>query len=351
MRRVTQKWEVIDIDTYEDARHMINILNKYNWRNLWEWYSLSCLRWNVNDYIQKYIQKIPARIITPITYEGEWLEIIKKHFWLWYERDLARLRRSLCSYRKYDEVGLCVTTHNDHSWYTIVPPRDLLLLVLNPREEEQWLDWDAVHCRLENQWVSVDISKAYVEYRKAKDNRYHRTYEDILWSDRDPYVKFYTSQGRPQATSEWKWKFIAAYDMLELIQNATNKLKNNSLSLSQNKTMTTSLETTVNEAYFADKKIIGQGSKAVEILQWTAHNLNQLGKFVGNFNVKINTLKDDINSSFERRDKIRFVEAVERMNTLFEFLQWDNQWSAIIYIAEEFTKDQVEFDPEEYLIN
>ena len=259
MKRVTQKWEVIDIDTYDDAIHMGNILNKYTGWGLWEWYSISCLRWNVNDYIKKYIQKIPAKIITPITYDGEWLEIIKKKFWFRYEGDLEILKKWLCRYWIYDEDCFIPTSHSQVSWYLMVPPRDFLLLILNN--------------------------------------------------------------------------------------------ENNSLSLSQNTIMSTSLETTVNEAYFAEKKIINQASRAVEVLQKAAYNTNQLWKFVGKFNAKINSIKDDINSSFEIKDKVRFVEAINKMNTLFEFLQWDNQWSDILDMAEEFVEEPVEFDPEEYLTN
>ena len=91
MKRVTQKWEVIDIDTYEDEKHMRNILIKYSF----EWasmpHSLDVLRSLVNRYIQRYVQNIPEKIITPITYDGEWLEIIKKKFWFRYEEDLEIL--------------------------------------------------------------------------------------------------------------------------------------------------------------------------------------------------------------------------------------------------------------------
>lgn len=353
MKRVTQRWDVIDIDTYEDERHMRNILIKYRF----EWadtpHSLDVLRSIVNRFINSYIKNIPKKIITPITYEWEWLRIIQERFGFRYEKDLEKLKKWLCRCWIYDESGWNTTTYCSHDWYTMIPPRDFLLLILNSNMNnvEQWLDRDAVHCRLEKQWISVDIAKAYVEYRKTKDSRYNKTYEDILWSNWYPYMTFYISQDLPKATSEWKWRSVSSHRMLELIQNATKKLKNNSLSLSHNTIMSTSLETTINEAFFADKKIINQASRAVEILQWNAYNLNQLGKFIGKFNTKLNSIKDDINSSFERKDKVRFIEAIEKFNTLTKFLLEDNQWSDIVDIAEEFAEEPLEFDPEEYLTN
>lgn len=258
MKRVTQEWEVIDIDTYEDEKHMRNFLIKYGF----EWatmpHSLDVLRSLVNRCIQRYVQNIPAKIITPITYEGEWLEIIKKKFWFRYEEDLEILKKWLCCCWIYDEYGWNQTAHSQISWYLMVSTRDFLLLILN---------------------------------------------------------------------------------------------ENNSLSLSQNTIMSTSLETTVNKAYFDDKKIINQASRSVDVLQKAAYNTHQLGKFVGKFNIKLNSIKDGINSSFERKDKVRFIEAINKMNALFEFLQWDNQWSDILDIAEDFAEDPVEFDPEEYLTN
>ncbi len=281
MYRVTTAWKIIDIDTYDDVNHMKNILYRYDRPNSTHTYYIDYLRAAVNRFIENKILEMPKNILAPITYSGEWLEIIKKHHGRWYEGKIDTLKKTFCSHWKYDWSTMCATTHISHDWYTMVNPREFLMRIINSPADK---------------------------YKDQLDSLIEET-ESLIWT--------------------WYSKHLP---------------------LSQQLKMTTPSQT-INEAYFADKEIITKASRAVEILQASSKNLNNLGKFVWKFSTKINSIQNDINNSFDMKDKDRFIEATDKVIKLFEFLHEDNLWSDIIDIAEEFADEEIEFDAEEYLSN
>ena len=296
MYRVTQKWKVIDINTYGDVKHMRNILHKYGSYdpdNAYNKYSLPELREAVNNYISKFIRSIPDQIITPITHCDEWLEIIIKKFWPGYKDEWPRLRESDYSYWFYKDGKRSVTTHNDYKWYTLVTPREFLMKVLHEKDEST-----------------------------TKIRQFDGTY-DVSMQMCKQYWKCNNSRGLTE------WHAI-------------------SLTPFQKTTMTT-LSQTINEAYFADNKLAIKAAEAVDILQWEISNLDKLNAFIGKLHSRLSNIKWDINKSFEQKDKDRFVEALDKHNTLLKFLKEDNIWWEVLDLAEEFTEAPTEFDPEEYL--